>query len=85
MRFNPSKCPQCGQLAKGTLETIPGLALLMFDEDGNAEYAGGTDVCWDGQQTIRDEQGRVRLMCPDGHEWPAVTGETGLLLSQGDP
>ena len=85
MRFDPPLCPQCRQLAKGTLETIPGLALLLFDEDGNAEYAGGTDVCWDGQQPIRDERGRVRLICPDGHQWPAVTDETSVPLSNGDP
>jgi hypothetical protein len=70
MRFDPPQCPQCGQLAKGVLETIPGLARLLF-EDGNAEYAGSTDVYWDGQEAIRDEQGRVRLRCPDGHEWLA--------------
>jgi len=71
MRFDSPQCPQCGQLAKGVLETIPGLARLLFDEDGGAEYAGSTDVCWDGQEAIRDEQGRVRLICPDGHQWLA--------------
>jgi len=71
MRFDPPQCPQCGQLAKGTLESIPGLARLLLDEDGSAEYAGSTDVYWDDQETIRDEQGRVTLMCPDGHQWLA--------------
>ena len=71
MRFEPANCPQCGQQAKGTLETVPGVALLMFDEDGNAEYQGQTDLCWDDQETIRDESGRATLFCPGGHDWLA--------------
>jgi hypothetical protein len=58
------------------LESIPGLARLPFNEDGSAEYAGGTDVCWDGQTTVRDKQGQVRLMCASGHEWSASMDET---------
>lgn len=76
MRFEPSKCPECGQRAKGTLETIPGIALLEFDEDCDADYQGETKVWWDGQQTARSDDGRVRLVCPDGHEWPASDDQT---------
>jgi len=76
MRLDPWKCPECDQPAKGTLETIPGIALLLFDEDGNAEYFGQTDVCWDGQTTVRDDRDRVRLICADGHEWLASINET---------
>ena len=28
MRYDPWRCPQCGEEAKGTLETIPGIARL---------------------------------------------------------
>ena len=76
MRLDPWKCPECDQPAKGTLETIPGIALLLFDEDGSAEYFGQTDVCWDGQVTIRAGDGRVTLICADGHEWLASVDET---------
>ena len=76
MRYDPWRCPQCGQEAKGTLETIPGIARLLFDEDGNAEYQGETDVCWDGQETVRDENGRATLVCPDGHDWLAAMDDT---------
>jgi hypothetical protein len=72
MRFDPPTCPECGEYAKGTFETIPGVALLMFDDDGNAEYFGQTDVGWDGQETDRDEQGRATLICPSGHAWQAT-------------
>lgn len=72
MRFEPWKCPKCDQQAKGTLERIPGLALVVFDEEGEAEYLGSTDVFWDDQITLEDEEGRVTLLCPAGHEWQAV-------------
>ena len=67
MRFDPPTCPECGEYAKGTFETVPGLALLMFDADGEAEYFGQTDMCWDMQTTDLDEQGRATLICPAGH------------------
>lgn len=72
MRFRPRKCPLCGQEAKGVLETIPGVALLAFADDGDAQYAGETDVCWDDQTTVRDCQGRPTLVCSDGHQWLAT-------------
>ena len=78
MRLDPWKCPECDQPAKGTLETIPGIALLLFDEYGDAEYLGETDVCWDGQTAVRDQEGRVTLICADGHEWLASMDETCL-------
>ena len=49
MQFNPWKCPECDQAATGTVEVIHGLALLIFDEQGNADYAGETKVDWDSQ------------------------------------
>jgi len=82
MRFDPWKCPECGQQARGTLEAIPGVALLLFDDDGSADYLGGTDVCWDGQKTVRAEDGRVTLVCPDGHDWPAVMDDSELACPQ---
>jgi hypothetical protein len=71
MRFKPWKCPECGQPAKGTVDTIPGLALLAFDGEGNAEYDGETKVDWDNQTTRHDEAGHDLLECPAGHQWPA--------------
>ena len=71
MKFKPARCPECGELAKGTAETVPGIALLDFDDDGNADYSGETKVLWDSQETVCDEDGRVTLVCPDGHDWQA--------------
>ena len=71
MRFTPWKCPECGQSAQGTVDTIPGLALLAFDDNGNAEYNGETKIDWNNQTTLHDESGRDLLECPAGHQWPA--------------
>ena len=71
MRFTPWKCPTCGQSAAGTLETVPGLALLVFDDDGQAEYEGETKIDWNGQKTCQDKSGRTILECLSGHQWPA--------------
>jgi len=71
MRFMPWKCPRCGQAAAGTLETVPGLALLMFDDNGQAEYSGETTIDWNDQATDLDESGKVILECSNHHRWPA--------------
>ena len=75
MRFTPWKCPDCGQPAEGTVETVPGLALLVFDDSGQAEYEGETKIEWDGQATCRDESGNTILECPNGHQWSAKHGD----------
>ena len=64
MRFDPYRCPECGQLAAGTIETVQGLALLIFDPEGNADYEGQTTIDWNAQVTVRDAAGRATLECP---------------------
>ena len=85
MRFDPPTCPECGEYAKGTFETVPGLALLMFDADGEAEYFGQTDMCWDGQTTDLDEQGGATLICPAGHTWQAKMDDRYPPTNRGKP
>ena len=72
MRLNPWKCPECGEAARGTVEVIRGLALLVFDEQSNAEYEGETKIDWDSQVSLADTGGRVTLECPQGHQWRAT-------------
>ena len=72
MRFNPWKCPECDQTATGTVELIRGLALLMFDEQGDADYEGETKVDWDSQTSLLDARDQVTLECPNGHQWQAI-------------
>lgn len=75
MRLTPYICPTCGGPAEGTLESVPCLALLNFDEDGNAEYVGETTLDWDHKKTNADAYGRVTLECAHGHQWQAVVSE----------
>jgi hypothetical protein len=69
MKFSIPKCPTCGELTCGTLEMIPGIALLDINDDGTAEYAGETEPWWDDQETWKDSEGRVQLRCDNGHSW----------------
>ena len=56
MKFDPTNCPKCSGKPRGTVEQIPGLALLMemTDQPGEYDYEGSTDVWWDDQITIED-------------------------------
>ncbi len=63
------RCPRCGQQARGTVETVPGIARLSFAADGTAEYDGETELYWDGQETVHNPAGQVLLQCPEGYEW----------------
>jgi hypothetical protein len=68
MRFETLNCPTCGEVARGTCETLVGTALLVHNEDGSSEWEGETIIHWDGQQTdTRD--GMIVLDCDGGHEW----------------
>lgn len=75
MRFDPDKCPECGQKPRGTADTIPGVAEFVENDDGSFDYCGNTDVFRDGQMTETDEDKRLRLLCPDGHDWYATMSE----------
>ena len=71
MRFDPIKCPECHELAIGSVETVPGIALFMVFDDG-VEYDGMTKIYWDGQTTDRDEDGKALLQCCNDHTWFAA-------------
>lgn len=77
MKLEIPKCPECGEIATGTFEMIPGIAFLTaIDSDGEVEYAGETKVLWDGQRAVvRD--GKYTLLCCNHHEWQsAIDGYT---------
>ena len=76
MRFDPPKCPECGEDPLGTLEDLTGRAEFSRQEDDGAyEYSGSTEVFWDGQMTRTDEEGKVALLCENGHDWFATRME----------
>ena len=76
MKFSVPKCPTCGEVAEGTVDIIPGVAYLEFNEDGTAEHTGETDVWWDDQYTERDDAGDVDLYCENAHRWTSGMEET---------
>jgi len=68
MKFETPLCPQCGEAARGTLETVPGVALVDMEKDGEAAYTGETKIFWD-DQTTQETDGKAWLICPQGHAW----------------
>lgn len=78
LTFTPAKCPTCGEPPEATLETLIGFARLVVHEDGQAEYEGTTDIVWDSQMTVTDEDGRVTLACFERHEWQAVMHDSSI-------
>ena len=58
-----------GTFITGTLETVPGEALIAyFEENGEPVYAGETKINWDDQKTVWREGSRVYLD-EDGEEF----------------
>jgi hypothetical protein len=41
------------------------------DDQGNAQYAGETKICWDSQYTETDASDCPILICPNDHQWAA--------------
>lgn len=55
MQISTDICPICMKAPIGTVENVPGIALLVADDEepGQYEYAGETEMSWDGQRTHR--------------------------------
>ena len=80
MKFEIAKCPKCGEYPSSTSETIAGNAILSEpDENGEQDWIGDTDVCWDSQTTNRNEKGEVELNCENLHSWfsKEITDDAG--------
>jgi hypothetical protein len=75
MRFRQHEfaCPHCGAAAQGTEETIPGVALfgepVSKGDLVQVDYFGETEVDWDNQRSIVDDQCQMSLVCNNGHSW----------------
>ena len=81
MILDPARCPECGQPPRGTVERVAGCAEFIMPEDGEEagfdfQYSGYTEVWLDELHTVEDENGKVELVCPDGHCWYAAATET---------
>jgi hypothetical protein len=72
MKFDPLRCPECGEVADGTVDTVPGRALFTQpDERGHVDWFGETKMFWDGQTTEMGPNGEHTLECTNGHQWLA--------------
>lgn len=69
MKLLTPTCPECGATARGSVERVPGRADLDIAPDGTTQYEGWTEIWWDEQTTLTDDQGRWNLIDDDGHEW----------------
>jgi hypothetical protein len=59
-----------GSEIKGTLETLSGCALAYeFDETGEPNYQGETEIWWDEQKTVTNDKGQMLYLDEDGNEW----------------
>ncbi len=81
MKLHTPFCPECGEPATGTFERLIGRA--DFDReprpDGEVEYSGWTEVWWDEQRTMLENNdepegpdNRPLVCCHNGHIWPSV-------------
>lgn len=60
-------CPECGEIAKGTLEEVQGVALVHADPgDEHPAYSGETEIDWNSQKTV--SRGKYPVwVCGCGH------------------
>lgn len=74
------KCPECGEDIQGTVDLVPGVALMTVAPDGAFEWDGETKMTWDGQSNWEDHRISMgvppstpkrmwRVTCANAHEW----------------
>jgi len=69
MRFAIAVCPTCGGPPEGSVDLIPGTAMLHQNDDGTFDWEGETEVHWDGQYNIAIAPDTMTVQCWQGHEW----------------
>lgn len=65
-------CPTCGQPAMGIVESVLGVAQLDCAEGADFDYAGRTDMEWDTQKPVLDEDHQATLLCEQKHQWQSL-------------
>jgi hypothetical protein len=76
MKFRSYRCPECKEIAMGSSEVVYCTAYMEFDpETREFNFIGDTEVCWDSQVNVEKDPGKMRLCCPNGHEWVAKLKE----------
>ena len=59
MKLENPNCPECGEPAHGTLERLCGYAEFVGvpGPDAPVEYSGWTEIWWDEQRTVHQNDG----------------------------
>lgn len=78
--FNPPRHPKSGLPPVGIVDHLYALARMFecdtVEVDGQTfpafEWTGTTDVNWDGQESVRDKEGRVTLVDAEDNAWQAT-------------
>jgi hypothetical protein len=75
--ITPERCPECGGIPTSYEEVMKGDVLILpADDDSGFIYEGSTDLDWNSQVRVPDENGNVLVKCDKNHVWPAkVEGE----------
>ena len=78
MRLSDPLCPECGEPACGTVERLSGYAefLGVPGTDDEIEYSGWTEIWWDEQRTVQQNENAPPgpdnlplVCCANGHVW----------------
>lgn len=74
MELKPVHCPSCRSTTVGTLDNVPGIALVSGRApDGRIEYFGLTHMFWEGQESRYAGRGKKRSVlmacCDCGHKF----------------
>lgn len=79
MKFDKPNCPECGEIAIGTVDMVPARSRIFQTADGSFEYEGDTELFWETQYSVGQDgflpskDGEpLMLECEEGHEWPAL-------------
>lgn len=74
-RIATPNCPKCGDVLCGTIERVSGINHIVSDGDGNYDFAGDTELWWEENTTVMDEEGRTLVQCGNAHEWYTLIEE----------
>ena len=73
MRITPARCPTCGEPAVSILESLLADAQVSYDQAAGAfDYTDDSDVAWDTQEPLLDDNGLATVKCANFHQWQAV-------------
>lgn len=84
MKYGTPNCPTCGKIAMGECDYTPGCAetwppedTLKADATTEFEYAGETDMFWDGQLNVNEVE--ASFLRPFAQRSPEIAERVDFL------